>query len=175
MSSLIGPWLPGAHSQTLPHVKTLLPPIQSAIAHAAARTHAAPATSFPPAATSANAPIEVETHRTYDKLLLAASPPSAVSETEAMEQRMMAMTAGPAVPAAELTALLAAATLAHRPPAPRPPVGTAPIWVEIQESPRLPAVLAVSVVTTGLTPVSTTTTTSIAPPTTPAPPPLPPL
>ena len=107
-------------------------------------------------------------------MILAASPPSAVSDTQAMEQRMMEMTAGPAVPAAALTALLAAATRAHQPPAPRPTVGTAPIWVEVRESPHLPATQAAAAVTTGLTPVSATTTPSMAPSATSAPPPLPP-
>ncbi len=57
-------------------------------------------------------PIDVDAQERYDAMILAASPPSAVSDTQAMEQRMLEMTAGPAVPAAELATLLAAAALA---------------------------------------------------------------
>ncbi len=77
---------------------------------------------------------------------MAAPTPSAANEGEDVVERMMTMTAGPAVPAAELTVLLATAALAHRP--------------------------AVSI-TKGLTPVSSTATTSTAPSTTSAPPPPP--
>ena len=156
VSSLVGPWLPGPHQQTLPHVHTILAPIPSAIAHAAAQqpiplavSQAAAALHATPSArppTSADDPIDVYSHNTYSELLLAASTPSAANEGQADVDLMMAMTAGSAVPAPELAALLAPATLARGP--------------------------AVSVAT-GLTPVSSTVTTSTAPSATHAPPPPP--
>ena len=153
VSSLVGPWLPGTHQQSLPHVHTILAPIPSAIAHAAAQQpiplavsqaaaalHATPSARHP---TSADDPIDVDSHKTYSELILAASTPSAANEGQADVDLMMAMTAGPAVPAAELAALLAPATLARGSAVP---------------------------VATGLMPVSSTATTS----TSPSPPPPPP-
>ena len=155
VSSLVGPWLPGARQQTLPHVETILAPIPSAIAHAAAQQpmslaasqaavllHSAPSTPQL-SATSADNPIDLDSHNDYSEMLLATSTPSDANGGQADVDRMMAMTAGPAVPAAELAALLAPATLARGSAVP---------------------------VATGLMPVSSTATTS----TSPSPPPPPP-
>ena len=123
---------PATTISSIPSVPAASPQLYSA---QAAQAHAATAVAPPPVVTSAVSPIDLDSHNPNREIILAASAASAVSESQASERLMLEMIAGPAVSADELTALLAAATLAHRSAAPLPPVRTTPMASVIPASP----------------------------------------